>query len=60
MKTVHVQIKNDFFQKEMILDRTTELMAICSNVSCCMKVSAEINARHDIVVNVLLNNILVQ
>ena len=29
-------------------------------VSCCKRVSAEINARHDIVVNVLLNNILVQ
>ena len=29
-------------------------------VSCCMKVSAEITARHDIVVNILLNNILVQ
>ena len=29
-------------------------------VSCCMKVSTEITARHDIVVNILLNNILVQ
>ena len=29
-------------------------------VSCCRKVSAEINARHDIVVNILLNNILIQ
>ena len=29
-------------------------------ISCCKKVSGEINTRHDIVVNVLLNNILVQ
>ena len=29
-------------------------------VSCCRKVSGEINTRHDIVVNILLNNILVQ
>ena len=29
-------------------------------ISCCKKVSAEINARHDIVVNILLNNIMVQ
>ena len=29
-------------------------------VSCCRKESCEINARHDIVVNILLNNILVQ
>ena len=29
-------------------------------ISCCRKVSGEINARHDIVVNILLNNILIQ
>ena len=29
-------------------------------MSCCRKVSAEINNRHDIVVNILLNNILIQ
>ena len=29
-------------------------------ISCCMKVSGDINARHDIVVNILLNNILKQ
>ena len=29
-------------------------------VSCCGKVSAEINTRHDTVVNILLNNILMQ
>ena len=29
-------------------------------VGCCWKVSSEINARHDIVVNILLDNILVQ
>ena len=29
-------------------------------ISCCKKVSSETNARHDIVVNILLNNILTQ
>ena len=29
-------------------------------IICCRKVSGEINARHDIVVNIILNNILVQ
>ena len=29
-------------------------------ISCCKKVSGEINTRHDIVVNIMLNNILVQ
>ena len=29
-------------------------------VGCCRKVSGDINTRHDIVVNILLNNILVQ
>ena len=29
-------------------------------ISCCRKVSGEINARHDDVVNVLLNNNLIQ
>ena len=29
-------------------------------ISCCKRVSGEINARHDIVVNILLNNILIQ
>ena len=29
-------------------------------VSCCKKVSSEINARHDNVANILLNNILKQ
>ena len=29
-------------------------------ISCCKKVSCDINSRHDIVVNILLNNILVQ
>ena len=29
-------------------------------ISCCMKASAEINARHDIIVSILLNNILIQ
>ena len=29
-------------------------------VSCCRKVSGEINARHDVVDNILLNNILLQ
>ena len=29
-------------------------------VSCCRKMSWEINARHDTVLNILLNNVLVQ
>ena len=29
-------------------------------ISCCKKVSGGINTRHDIVVNILLNNILIQ
>ena len=29
-------------------------------ISCCRKVAGQINARHDIIVNILLNNILVQ
>ena len=29
-------------------------------ISCCMNVTGQINARHDTVVNILLNNILVQ
>ena len=29
-------------------------------VSCCMRVAGEINSRHDNVVNILLNNILIQ
>ena len=29
-------------------------------VSCCKRVTGEINTRHDLVVNILLNNILVQ
>ena len=29
-------------------------------IGCCKKVNAEINARHDIIVNILLNNILKQ
>ena len=29
-------------------------------ISCCRKVSAEINTRHDIIVNILLNDILIQ
>ena len=29
-------------------------------ISCCRKVSAEINTLHDLVVNILLNNIRVQ
>ena len=29
-------------------------------ISCCKKVAGEICARHDIVVNILLNNILIE
>ena len=57
-------------RKELITKTKTESKCWCSKtglplnakhiVSCCRKVSAEINNRHDVVVNILLNNILVQ
>ena len=56
--------------KKLITKKRMETKCWCSKtglklnakhiVSCCKRVGAEINARHDIVVNVLLNNILVQ
>ena len=57
-------------RKELITKRRTASKCLCSKtgpalnakhiVSCCRKVSSEINTRHDTVVNVLLNNIMVQ
>ena len=57
-------------RKELITKKRTEPWCFCSPtrmplnskhiVSCCKKVSGEINARHDIIVNILLNNILRQ
>ena len=57
-------------RKEMITKKKAETMCMCSKtrqplnakhiISCCRKVAGEINARHDIVVNILLNNILKQ
>ena len=57
-------------RREMITKKKTETKCWCSKtglalnakhiISCCKKVSGEINTRHDIVLNVLLNNILVQ
>ena len=54
----------------MITKRAAEARCWCSKtgawlnakhiIGCCRRVSAEINARHDIVVNILLNNILTQ
>ena len=54
----------------MITKKKTDSRCWCSKtgpplnakhvVGCCRKVSAEINARHDNVVNILLNNILVK
>ena len=56
--------------RELITKRKTESRCWCSKVglplnakhiiSCCKKVSAEINARHDTVLIVLLNNILIK
>ena len=59
------------WQEEGVDDREkAEIRCFCSKtempfnekhiVSCCRKVAGEINARHDIVVNILLNNILIQ
>ena len=57
-------------RKEMITKKKTETTCFCSKtgaqltekhiISCCRKVSSEINSRHDRVVNILLNNILNQ
>ena len=55
---------------EMITRQNTDSKCWCSKVgvplnakhiiSCCKKLASEISARHDIVVNILLNNILKQ
>ena len=57
-------------RREVITKKRTEPWCSCSQirlplnskhrVSCCKRVSGEINAIHDIVVNILLNSILVQ
>ena len=57
-------------RKELITKKRAETRCWCSKtglplnakhiVSCCKKVASEINTRHDIVVNILLNNILNQ
>ena len=57
-------------RKELITKKKVDSKCWCSKsglaliskhiVSCCKKVSSEINARHDAVVNILLNNILTQ
>ena len=54
----------------MITKKKTDSRCWCSKtglplnakhiISCCRRVAGEINIRHDIVVNILLNNILVQ
>ena len=57
-------------RKEMITKKKVELKCFCSKtgaqltakhiISCCRKVSSEINSRHDMVVNILLNNIMIK
>ena len=57
-------------RKELITKKKAENVCFCSKtgralnakhiISCCMKVAGEISARHDTVVNILLNNILIQ
>ena len=57
-------------RKELITRQKTDSKCWCSKtgqtlnakhiISCCKRVSGEINARHDIVVNILLNNILIR
>ena len=57
-------------KEKLITKKKAETICWCSKagpalnakhiISCCKRVSCEINARHDIVVNILLNNILVQ
>ena len=45
---------------QVLFSKTRPLLNSRHIISCCTKVSAEINARHDIVVNIYPNNILVQ
>lgn len=57
-------------RKELISEKKVETKCWCSKsgvqlnakhiISCCKKVSGEINTRHDTVVNILLNNVLIQ
>ena len=57
-------------RKALITEKSVNTKCWCSKtgaqvnarhiISCCRKVSAEINIRHDLVLNILLNNILVQ
>ena len=57
-------------RKELITKKKADSKCWCSKsgltlnakhiVSCCKRVSGENNARHDIIVNILLNNILKQ
>ena len=57
-------------RKEMITKKKVGLKCFCSKtgallnakhiISCCKKVAGDINARHDIVVNILLNNIMIK
>ena len=57
-------------RRELITKQKTKTKCWCSKtglplnakhmISCCKKVASEINARHDIVVNIILNNILAQ
>ena len=57
-------------RKELITKKKAETQCWCSKsgqalnakhiISCCRKVSGEIQSRHDIVLNILLNNVLKQ
>ena len=57
-------------RKELITKEKTETQCWCTKtglplnakhiISCCRRVTREINTRHDLVVNILLNNILIQ
>ena len=57
-------------RRELITKKKADTKCFCNRtglplnpkhiISCCRKVSGEINSRHDIVVNILLNNILLK
>ena len=57
-------------QEKKLVTKKTETTCFCIQTgmplsdkhitTCCRKVSGEINARHNIVVNILLNNVLIQ
>ena len=67
IREVHENLLYVGNRKELITKKKAETVFFCSKsgqqlnakhiISCCKRVSAEINARHDNFMNILLNNI---